>query len=201
MDQICVYTTSQYQLIRFFVSLLLHSRPSNPVELFTRYLDRMLPPHVPDRANDYELRKQRLLRQIQRQLLEANKTMLDFGLPEPVDTRTVAERVEADLIQHPIDPDTGEQHILPPEDLNADALEDFDRCTDSQKEFISRVFDMYETYFVPDGYRQPWDWNPSRCFLLQGAAGTGKTFTLDVLIKLCAVLGVPIRACASTGHA
>ena len=37
--------------------------------------------------------------------------------------------------------------------------------------------------------------------LLQGDGGTGKTYTLNVLIEVCHARGIPIRATASTGIA
>jgi hypothetical protein len=153
---------------------------------------------VPGRENDYEIRDQQLLRRIQRQLEDAGRTMKDFGLPIPrPDGRTIEERVEAEAIPPLHDDDTGEAVDTTIEERMRRAMEM--RTTElnrDQRVFLDKVINKHCQ--IHGGTKK--DHLPN-CFLLQGAAGTGKTHTLNAIIEFARSMGIAIRASASTGIA
>jgi hypothetical protein len=107
MEQIAIVIHNPYQLIRHFVTMLLHSRPEEPRRMFDHFLERLLPPAQRHRRNDYEIRYQSLLRQIQRQLSKVGRQMKDYDLPEPEpDQRSDEERINDELFEPEIDPQT-----------------------------------------------------------------------------------------------
>ena len=134
--------------------------------------------------------------------MDSNKTNENFDLPEPdEDPRPMRVRVDEELFRVPIDPQTGEPLELTHEERFERALGIYNTCNADQKAFIDKVFRMYEHCFVRDGLRYDYGDTWGRLFNLQGAAGTGKSFALETLIELCAVLSVPVLASASTGIA
>jgi hypothetical protein len=195
MEQVSCTIHNSRQLVRFFVALLLFSQPSDPKAILDRFIDRLLAPSRRGHVNDREIRYQQLLRSIQRQLEDSNCTMRQYGLPDPEpDNRTVAERVDEDLIPPVFDPQTGDPIEMTGEERMTRATEMYDRLNTQQRAFIDSVFERSDELRTTRN-------RVSNLFLLEGAAGTGKTTTLNVLIALCNARGIPIRACASTGKA
>jgi hypothetical protein len=145
MEQVACTAHSAYQFVRFFASLLLHSQPSDPQALLDRYAERMMAPPHPERANDDAIRYQQLLRQMQRLLEDAGRTMAEFGLPEPIpDQRTVEERVEEELIPPVYDVynANGDPIELTPEERLANAEARYNNeCHPEQQRFIDAVFE------------------------------------------------------------
>ena len=181
---------------RFFVILLLYSQPGDPRALFDKYLERLLPPPRRDRANDFERRNQQLLKQIQRMLEEAGRSMRDFGLPEPApDLRSMDERLNEELIPPVYDPQTGDPIDMTAEERaqRADAL--YQSCNSDQRRFIDLVFERHHELTTDHRSRV------TNLILLKGEGGTGKTHALNALIELSHARGIPIRACAFTGIA
>jgi hypothetical protein len=200
MEQILNTTTNRSLLVRHFTNLLLHSRPSDPLALFNSYLERLLPRRVASRSNDYTIRMQTLLRQIQRQLRENNRTMEEFGLQVPApDTRPLSAQMDDDLFPPTLDPITGEPIPDNPEELRRDAEAAYNSLNPSQKEVVDKILQMHHNLYNETDH----DFGEliGHSFLLSGAAGTGKTYTLNTLIKMCPALRIPVFASASTGIA
>jgi hypothetical protein len=148
-------------------------------------------------ADDRDRRYQQLLRHIRRLLEEADRTMADFGLPEPdPDNRTLGDRVDDDLIPPMLNSETGEPlEVSGPERLALTQVM-YDNCYPEQQAFIDLVKLRVAALQEP-----PTDNRVINLLLLQGEAGTGKTHTLNVLIEICHADGIPLRASASTGIA
>jgi hypothetical protein len=123
---------------------------------------------------------------IQRQLEENNYTMQQYGLPEPEpDDRTEEQRLHEDLIPPVLDPQTGDPIDMSDEERLARARGMYEQLNAQQRAAIDLIFERDRELRS----------SPSRVtntILLEGAAGTGKTFTLNVLIELCYALRIPI---------
>jgi hypothetical protein len=196
MDQVACVIQNSRRFVEFFVQLLLFSVPSDPHALFQKYLDRLLAPRRPGVGDDRDRRTQRLLRDIRRILELNDRTMADFGLPEPTgDERTLAERVDEDLIP-PVFDDTGEPLDMSRAQRSARAHEMYVNCYPEQQAFIDLVRRRVEELRAP-----PTSNEVVNLLLLQGEAGTGKTHALNVLIEHCHAESIPLRASASTGIA
>jgi len=111
----------------------------------------------------------------------------------------VAEQLDADLFPPNIDPDTGEPTSTSFVDQQQAAQEAYNSLTDSQKQFVDKVLQQHENVFA--GGTNDFDDVHGYTFLLEGSAGTGKTYTLNTLMKVCQSRRIPIMACASTGIA
>jgi hypothetical protein len=195
MEQAACAIHNSRLFVRFFVSLLLFSQPSDPSALLGRFLDRLIPPRGRRRRDNREARYQQLLRLIQRQLEENNYTMHQYGLPEPEpDDRTEEQRLSEDLIPPVLDPQTGDPVDLTDEERMARANGMYEQLNAQQRAFIDLVFERDQELRSSQS-------RVANTILLEGAAGTGKTHTLNVLMELCYAHGIPIRASASTGKA
>jgi len=197
MHQVACTIHNSRQFIRFFVTLLIYSRPSDPKALLDEYVDRLLSPPQPGRANDRYIRYQQLLRRIQWQLEEHGYSLRTFGLPEPEpDDRLMDDRVNEDLIPPVYDPATGEPVEMTTDERIERANQLYQSCNAGQRAFIDLVFERLEALD-----NNPRDRELSNTILLQGEGGTGKTHALNSLIEKCHSSGVPIGVCASTGIA
>ena len=195
MEQVGCTIHNSRLFVRFFVTLLLFSQPADPSALLERFLDRLLPEGRNRQNADREARLQQLLRLIQRQLEEANYSMTHFGLPEPAPgDQTETERMNEDLVPPVLDPQTGDPLTLSDGERLARANGMYERLNAQQRAFIDLVFERDQELRHTRN-------RVTNTILLEGAAGTGKTHTLNVLIELCHARGIPIRACASTGKA
>jgi hypothetical protein len=165
--------------------------------LLDEYVDRLLPPPQPGRANDRHIRYQQMLRQIKWQLEEHGRTMSNFGLPEPEpDDRLLEDRLNEDLIPPVYDAATGEPVEMTTEERSAHADQRYQACNVDQRAFIDAVFTRLDALEADPRNREL-----SNTILLQGEGGTGKTHALNSLIEKCHALRVPIGVCASTGIA
>jgi len=196
MEQAACFIHNNRLFVRFFVTLLLFSQPSDSSALLERFLDRLIAPRRRARRDDRTARYQQLLRLIQRQLEENNATMRTYGLPEPEpDDRTEEQRIGEDLIPPVLDPQTGDPVDLTDEERLARAHGMYEQLNAQQRAFIDLVFERDQEL------RSSRTSRVTNTMLLEGAAGTGKTYTLNVLIEMCHARGIPIRASASTGKA
>jgi hypothetical protein len=198
MEQVACTIHHSRLFVRFFVSLLLFSQPSDPKSILERFIDRLLAPQQRGRPRNREVRYQQLLRLIQRQLEEVNCSMRQFGLPEPEpDNRTVEQRINEDLIPPVLDTQTGDPVDLSDAERIARATQMYEQLNAQQRAFIDQVLERELTLRST----RPVSNRADNLFLLEGAAGTGKTYTLNVLLEMCHARGIAIRACASTGKA
>jgi hypothetical protein len=143
---------------------------------------------------------QSLLRQIQRQLRENNRTMDEFGLMIPApDMRPLSIQMDDDLFPPTLDPVTGDPSPDTLEELRRDAEAAYSSLNPSQKAVVDRILQMHDN--LHNGTAHAFGEVIGHNFLLSGAAGTGKTYTLNTLTKMCRALRIPVFASASTGIA
>lgn len=174
-----IIQTSPFKLRKLFAHMLLRCDISNPLDLWNMFKLNL--------GDDYKRKnpeitsdqlEHTILNDIQLILLESNKDLIDYNLPEPLN------KVEYSFSGHC--------------QFSSDELklfdQQFERLTDEQKNIYLRV----EEKLIA---RQQGSTSNDYLIYIDAPGGTGKTFLLNVIIKGMARKGFKVLAVAHTGVA